>query len=75
MVLCLRTGYLLPGEKTIPDQIADGRKPYYDALEMADKAWADGRIDLTEMETLLSSLLARQLIGVFDDVMGGRIDG
>jgi Fic family protein len=70
LVLCLRTGYLLPGKKTIPEQIAEGRKPYYDALEAADKALADGRVDLTEMDALLSSLLARQLIGVFDDAMG-----
>jgi hypothetical protein len=67
LVLCLRTGYLLPGKKTIPDQIAEGRKPYYDALEAADKASADDRIDLSEMEAPLSSLLARQLVGVFDD--------
>ncbi|MGB8536640.1 MAG: hypothetical protein WCD57_09520 [Acidobacteriaceae bacterium] len=60
----------MPGKKTIPDQIAEGRKPYYDALEAADKAFADGRVDLTEMDALLSSLLARQLIGVFDDAMG-----
>ena len=68
--LCLRTGYLLPGKKTIPDQISEGRKPYYDALEAADKAWANGRVDLAEMEALLSTLLARQLVGVFDDATG-----
>jgi hypothetical protein len=70
LLLCLRTGYLLPGKKTIPDQIAEGRKPYYDALEAADKALTDVRMDLTEMEALLSSLLARQLVEVFDDAMG-----
>ena len=70
LVLCLKTGYLLPGKKTIPDQIADSKPPYYDSLEAADKALETGRIDLTEMESLLSSLLARQLVGVFDDAMG-----
>jgi Fic family protein len=52
LVLCLRTGYLLPGKKTIPDQIASDRTPYYDALEAADSACVDGRIDLSKMETL-----------------------
>jgi len=32
LVLCLRTGYLLPGKQTIPDQIADDKTPYYKAL-------------------------------------------
>jgi Fic family protein len=41
LILCLRTGYLLPGRRTIPDQIAENRTPYYKALEAADRAWAD----------------------------------
>ena len=28
LVLCLRTGYLLPGRKTIPDQISEDRTSY-----------------------------------------------
>lgn len=67
LVLCLRTGYLLPGKKTIPDQIAEDRTPYYRALEGADQAYARGEIDLAVMEQLLSGMLATQLIAVHED--------
>jgi len=67
LVLCLRTGYLLPGKKTIPDQIAEDRTSYYRALEGADQAYARGEIDLAVMEQLLSGMLATQLIAVHED--------
>jgi hypothetical protein len=57
----MRSGNVLPGKKTIPEQIAANKKPYYDALEKADQAWAEGRIDLTELEAVLSAALATQL--------------
>jgi Fic family protein len=60
-VLCMRSGNVLPGKKTIPEQISSNKKPYYDALEKADEAWVQGRIDLTELEDLLSATLAAQL--------------
>lgn len=41
-VLCIRLGYRLPGTKTIPEQIAADKTPYYKALESADKAWSGG---------------------------------
>ena len=74
LVLCLRTGYLLPGKKTIPDQIADDRTPYYKALEAADKNLANHKVDISEMEELLAALLARQLVGVINDVTGKTSD-
>jgi Fic family protein len=61
MILCTKMGYVLPGKKTIPDQIAEDKRPYYKALEAADIAWEEGRIDLTAMKGLLSSMLAKQL--------------
>lgn len=62
-VLCMKSGNVLPGKNTIPDQIAANKPPYYHALELADEAWADGeRIDLTELENLLSGMLANQLV-------------
>jgi Fic family protein len=67
LVLCLRTGYLLPGKKTIPDQISEDRTPYCRALEGADQAYALGEIDLAMMEQLLSGMLATQLIAVHED--------
>jgi Fic family protein len=61
-VLCIRLGYRLPGTKTIPEQIAKDKFPYYDALESADKAWSSGRTDVSLLEELLSDALAAQLL-------------
>ena len=61
MILCIKMGYVLPGKRTIPDQIAEDKAPYYKALEAADIAWEEGRTDLTVMKDLLSSMLAKQL--------------
>lgn len=61
VVLCAKLGARLPGTKTIPEQIAANKTPYYDALEAADEAQRNGNIDLSVMEELLSSLLASQL--------------
>jgi len=66
LVLCLKLGCVLPGTQTIPEQISKNKDPYYKALEAADQANAAGRIDLTEMEKLLESLLAAQLLSVID---------
>jgi Fic family protein len=66
LVLCVRLGYVLPGTRTIPEQISRNKDPYYKALEAADQANAAGKIDLTEMEKLLESMLAAQLVSVID---------
>jgi len=66
LVLCVRLGYVLPGTQTIPEQISRNKDPYYKALEAADQANAAGTIDVTEMEKLLESLLAAQLVSVID---------
>jgi Fic family protein len=67
LVLCLRIGYLLPGRRTIPDQISEDRTPYYKALEAADRASSVETIDLSEMEELLSGMLAKQLVAIHED--------
>ncbi len=72
LVLCVRLGYVLPGTRTIPEQIAQNKDPYYKALEAADQANAVGKIDLTEMEKLLESLLAAQLVSVIDAAKSKR---
>ena len=72
VVLSIRAGAVLPGTPTIPDQIVDNRTPYFDALDGADTAWKTDRIDLTKMEELLASLLARQLAGFYEAV-GGKL--
>jgi Fic family protein len=71
LILCLRLGYLLPGKLTIPEQISADKTPYYKALEAADIAWGEGKIDLTAMKELLGSMLAAQLVAVHEDSQFG----
>lgn len=70
LVLCVRLGFNLPGVKTIPQQIETDRDPYYDALHKADTAYDNGIIDVSAMETLISSLLAAQLLTIHDQASG-----
>lgn len=70
-MLCVRLKALLPGKVTIPEQIEQDRTPYYKALEAADDAWAEGRIDLTAMKQLLASMLAKQLHAVYEESEAG----
>jgi Fic family protein len=74
VVLSIRAGAILPGTPTIPDQIVNNRNPYFDALDAADTAWREGRIDVSKMEELLGALLARQLTSFYQAV-GGKIAG
>jgi Fic family protein len=66
IVLSVKLNIILRGTNTIPDQIVDNRVPYFDALEAADKAYQEKRIDVSEMELLLSRLLAKQLLDLFE---------
>lgn len=72
VVLSIRAGAVLPGTPTIPDQIVDNRIPYFEALDAADAAYRDGKIDVSKMEALLGSLLAKQLTGFYQAV-GGKL--
>ena len=72
VVLSIRAGAILPGTPTIPDQIADNRTPYFEALDAADAAYRDGRIDVSKMEALLATLLAKQLAN-FYQAAGGKL--
>ncbi len=65
LVLCVRLGYRLPGTNTIPEQISRDKKPYYMALEAADKACSQSRIDVSQMEAYLEELLAQQLLSIY----------
>jgi Fic family protein len=63
ILLSIKLDSLLPGTKTIPDQIAADKKPYYAALETADAAWKQRRqVDVSELEQMLSGMLAGQLL-------------
>ncbi len=61
VVLCIALASVLRGKNTIPDQIVDNRKPYFEALEEADAAWREERVDVGRMEELLEGMLAVQL--------------
>lgn len=69
MILCGRLGTILPGSKTIPQQIVDERELYYAALRAADAAWKNGQFDVKAMEQLLSNLLATQLLSVHREAL------
>lgn len=66
IVLSIHLGDILSGTKTIPDQITDNRQPYFEALDAADAADRDERIDVSAMETLLRDQLAAQLYSVVE---------
>jgi fido (protein-threonine AMPylation protein) len=72
VVMSIRAQTILPGTPTIPDQIVENRNPYFDALDAADEAWAEGRVDVSQMEDLLAGMLARQLAG-FYQLAGGKL--
>ncbi len=63
LVECVQLRTLLAGDITIPHRIARNRFPYNDALETADAAFRQGRIDVEEMERLLVRLTIDQLKG------------
>lgn len=71
LVLCAKLGSRLPGKPTIPDLIAEKKKPYYDALEAADASLAaNRRIDLGVLEQLLEDLLGVQLVSALEEAKG-----
>lgn len=61
-VLCAKLGFHMPGVTTVPEMIAQNKDPYYKALEAADAAEQKGSLDVSEMEYLLSDLLAKQMV-------------
>src|SRR5262245_20714875 len=72
VVMSIRIGRVLPGAPTIPEQIVENRKAYFDALDAADQACAKGHADVAKMEELLSALLANQLMSIYR-LAGGHL--
>jgi Fic family protein len=67
VVLCIALKSVLRGKNTIPDQIVNGRGPYFSALEAADEAYKLGKLDLSSMEELLEGMLAVQLKSMIEE--------
>ncbi|QIP09541.1 Fic family protein [Bradyrhizobium symbiodeficiens] len=79
-VLFARLGALLPGTPTLPDLIIDHRDLYEAALDDADEACRQGKLDVSKMEHLVEALLAKQLARVYElaagkAVLGGVVSG
>jgi Fic family protein len=72
LILGARLGFRLPGEPTIPDQIEANPSNYYNALKLADQAWFKGSLDVSAMESLLASMLAKQLVVIHDAATGRK---
>jgi hypothetical protein len=65
-MVCIRSG-----APTIPEQIAGNKKPYYDALEAADKQLAaTGQVHVTELEKMLDAMLSHQLANAAREAAG-----
>ncbi|HUF11276.1 MAG TPA: Fic family protein, partial [Rhodothermales bacterium] len=60
LILCCRLGYRLPGTNTLPEQIAQNKRPYYLALEAADGG------DLSPLEDLVAGAIAQQLLEIHE---------
>lgn len=74
LVLCAKLGDRLPGRKTLPEQIAENKTPYYEALEKADDAWLSNILDTSAMQLLLETYLAVQLKDAFDAAKAKNAD-
>jgi Fic family protein len=71
LVLCIGLQFAPPAnDKTIPHLIEENREPYTKALRKADRAWAEGRLDVSDMGNLLSDLLATQLVFLHEAATG-----
>jgi fido (protein-threonine AMPylation protein) len=70
-VLSVKLGIVLPGTPTLPELVIQHRGDYEDALDQADEAWRADRVDVSAMERLIESLLAKQLARVYE-MAGGK---
>jgi Fic family protein len=73
-VFSTKLGTVLPGTPTLPELVIQHRSAYEDALDLADKAWKESQtVDVSAMERLIESLLAKQLAHVYE-MAGGKLD-
>jgi Fic family protein len=71
-VLSTKLGIVLPGTPTLPELVIQHRTDYEDALDFADEAWKENRVDVSAMERLMEALLAKQLARVYEMAGGAR---
>src|SRR5689334_2416825 len=64
LLLCARSGVLLPGKKIVPERIRESRDPYYDALAQADHHWENGDFNVDDLALYLAGLLKAQLTDI-----------
>jgi len=70
-VLSVKLGFVLPGSPTLPELVIAHRADYEDALDAADAAYKNAKIvDVSKMESLIESLLAKQLHRVYELAVG-----
>jgi Fic family protein len=69
-VLSTKLGGVLPGTPTYVELVKQHRADYEAALEAADAAWKENRLDVSVMERLVESLLAKQLARVYEMAAG-----
>lgn len=60
-LICMKNGGLIRGNKIVPERIRENREPYYAALRSADREWANGHFDVTELALYLQALLKAQI--------------
>jgi Fic family protein len=70
VVMSIRAQAVLVGSPSMPAQIVENRNPYFEALDAADAAYRDGKIDVSKMEQLLSEMLAKQLMEFYKSAGG-----
>jgi Fic family protein len=61
LLLGVSLGLELHGTHPIPERIKHAPRAYWRALEAADHAWANGRLDVSVLEGLLDHYLQAQL--------------
>jgi Fic family protein len=70
VVMSVKLDSVLPGAPTIPEQIATNKKPYYEALEDADRHWSGEKIDVAKLEAMLDGMLSIQLLSAAKEASG-----
>lgn len=63
-IICARAGGLPGGKIILPERIRRERRPYYEALSEADRAWDNGELQFPKMESYLARLLDEQVMDI-----------